>query len=412
MKGFKSYKFFDCSQVKISGDNAYRFFSVCSSMNTLFFDIDLHLMDDTKEEYVFYVRNSDINKLKEASLKTGINFEIIKEMGIFSVLKKNFRRKIFYVSILTAVILLYVLTMFIWQIQISGCVSRTETEIMAVLNTAGIRYGILRNKCDCEAIEDAIRNEFEDVLWVSAAVNGTGLFIQIKENTYLNDKLALKDGSANLVSDTDGLVVSIVTTEGIAGVTAGDEVKKGDVLISGIKEYYNDAKELYKTEHIYADGDVIVESAEAYQWKYPRNISVKKYVKNKYGLGISFFNNKELEFEPDLKDEAYDKTDKEKILVVGNDFYLPVSIKSSKYKLYTIEQRSLSDHELSVYAKIRYILFCKSIASKDVDIIEKNATINFNDKNCVVNASMIIRKKTGVHEEIDQLPIEEQISKE
>lgn len=412
MKVIKSYKFFDCSLIKISGDNSYRFFSVCSSMDSLFYDIDLHQLDDSNDEYTFYVKNKDISKLKEASLKTGVNFEVIKETGIFSVLKKNFKRKIVFLSILSASVILYVLTMFIWQIQIDGCVNRTESEILTVLNNSGIRYGILRGKCDCDAIEASIRNNFEDILWVSAAIKGTGLFVQIKENTYLNDKLALNENSADLVSDIDGQIINIVTREGTAKVTAGEEVKKGDILISGVKEFYNDAKELYKTEHIYADGDVIAESVEAYQWHYSKNINVKKYLKNKYGFGVSVFNNKELLIEPDLNEELYDKEENTRVLVVGNDFYLPVSIKYNKYRLYTIEERTLSDNELSVYAKIRYILFCKSMLSKDVDIIEKNATIKFNENNCVVNASMIIQSKIGVHEEIRQLPVEEQISKE
>lgn len=412
MKGIKAYRFLDCSLIKVSDDNAYRFFSVCVSMDAMLFDFDLQVQEELKKEYFVYVKNSDMEILKEASIKTGVNFEIIKEMGIISVLRKNFKRKIFFISIAIATITLYLLTLFIWQIQISGCEVRTEAEIMEVLNQTGVYYGISRDKCDCDAIEEAIRNEFEDVLWVSAAINGTGLFIQIKENTYLNDKMAISDDVANLVSDVDGTIVSIVTREGVALVSEGDEVKEGDILISGIKEFYNDAKEVYKTEHIFADGDIVAECVKSYEWKTNRNIKVRNYENKRYGFKIEVFNKKLFAYEPDYEDLLYDKNVNNSVLVLGNDLYLPISFKSTKYKIYTLEDRMLSDNSLALLAKIKYLMFCVKEKSKGVDIIEKNATIKFSKNFCTVNAFMVTHEKIGVHTAITVQPIEEKNTEE
>ena len=400
MKSLKTYRFLDCSLIKISDENAYRFLSVCTAMNVDFYDIDLRIQDSNRSEYLIYVKNSQIGSLKEASLKTGIDFEILKEFGILAALKKNFKRKIFFISILLGVVVLFFLTQFIWQIQISGCSLRSEHEIMQVVNDIGIHYGILSSRCNCEDIEEAIRNEFEDILWVSAAINGTGLFIQIKENTYLNDKLAVTEDTADLVSDVNGTIVSIITREGVALCSAGDEIKEGDILISGVKEFYNDANEVYKTEHTFADGDIIAECIKSYEWKYERNIKVRKYIKNKYGFEIAFFNKDSIGFQPDVEKILYERIDKEKVLVVGDDLYLPVNIYRSKYKIYELEERSLSDEELTKLAKIKYMMFCIQEASKGVDIIEKNATIKFSKNSCTVNVSMLTHEKIGIHKDI------------
>lgn len=412
VKGIRAYRFLDCSLIKVSGENAYRFFSVCVSMDAMLYDIDLQIQEDYEKDYFLYVKNSDLDILKDASLKTGVNFEIIKEMGIISILKKNYKRKIFFISIAVAVIFLYVMTLFIWQIQISGCETRTEAEIIDVINKTGVYYGILRDKCDCEAIEEAIRNEFEDVLWVSAAIDGTGLFIQIKENTYLNDKMAITDDVADFSSDADGTIVSIVTREGVALVSAGDEVKEGDILISGVKEFYNDAKEVYKTEHVFADGDIIAECVKSYEWKINRNIKVRNYVKKRYGFKIELFNKRIFEYEPDYKDVLYDKQVNNSVLVVGNDLYLPFSFTQTEYGIYTLDDRTLSDKSLTLLAKIKYLMFCENEKSKGVDIIEKNATIEFNDRYCTVKASMITRENIGIHTAIAVQPIEEKTAEE
>lgn len=412
MKGIRAYRFLDCSLIKINDINSYRFLSVCVSMGVDFFDMDIRMQENTEDEYLIYVKNSQLNKIKEASVKTGVDFEIVKETGVLAALKRNIKRKIFFISIGVAIVLLFLMTQFIWQIQISGCVSRSEAEILQLVNDKGVCYGVLRNKCDCDALEEAIRNEFEDVLWVSAAINGTGLFIQIKENTYLNDKLAITDKTADLVSDTDGTIISIVTREGVACCVAGDQVKKGDILISGVKEFYNDAKEVYKTEHTYADGDIIAECLKNYEWKYERNIKVRKYIKDRYGFKITFFNKKSLEYEPDNEELLFEKHEKNSVLVVGNDLYLPVNVCLSKYRIYEPEDRILSDESLTKLAKINYLMFCVRQASKGVDIIEKNATISFDKNYCTVNSSMITRERIGVHTDITVEPIAEEIRKE
>lgn len=409
MKKIGAHRFLDSSLIRVCDENAYRFFSVCVSMDADLYDFNLHVQENFEHEYIFYIKNSDLYKLKEASIKTGINFEVIKESGLFVVLKRNFKRKIFFISIFLAVISLYLMTLFIWQIKITGCVNRNEAEIMELINLNGFHYGLLKNKCDCEAIEEIIRNNFDDVLWVSAAIDGTGLFIQIKENTYLNDKLALNDETADLSSDVDGKIISIVTREGVPIVSIGDEVKKGDILISGVKEFVNDAGEIYKTEHVYADGDVIAEQVKSYEWKYSRNIKVRNYDSNKYGFRIDVLDKKVFEFEPDINENLIEVKSKDKILVIGNDFYLPVNVKTNRYRLYTLEKRTLSDEALTLLANIHYKMFCVREQLKGVDIIEKNATISFDKNYCTVKAAFVTHEKVGVHTAITVQPINEEI---
>lgn len=412
MKVIKAYKFLDCSLIKVCGEKAYRFFGVCVSLDALLYEMNLHSQENSVNEYYIYVKNKDIPKLKEASIKTGINFEIIKEYGLIAYIRKYFSRKMFFISISIGILLLYALTLFVWQIQISGCVNRNEAEILEVVNDAGAYYGILKGKCDCEAIEEAIRNEFDDVLWVSASIKGTGLFVQIKENTYLNDKMAISEETADLTADSNGTVVSIVTRTGVPQVGIGSEVKTGDILISGVEEFHNDAAEVYKTEHVFADGDVIVESSNSYTWKYRRNIKVRSFVKNKKGISIKFFDRQIINIQPKIKDNKYEVMEKNKVVVVGEDFYLPVSVKNSDYKIYETKEVMLSDESMRIYAGIMYKMFCIREESKGVDIIEKNATIEFNDSYCIVSANMKTRRKCGIHTAITVEPIEEKAEEE
>ena len=411
MKKLKYYGFLDSSVIKVQGDNFFRFLNVCVSLGVDFYEMKLHMQEDREEIYLC-IKNRDFDKVKEASVKTGNSFEVIKEFGLLVYVRRFFSRKTFYISIIVAIIFLYSLTMFIWQVKISGCVNRNEAEILNFIKNSGVGYGVLKKNIDCDAIENAIRNEYSDVLWVSVSVKGTGLFIQIKENTYLNDKLALNEGCTDLVADGEGIVVSMVTRTGVSKVKVGDTVKEGDVLISGVKEYLNDAKEVYKTEHVYADGDVIIEYKQVYTFTYSNKIKIREYVNNKKGYNIRLFDRSILNYQPDMNDKNYEKYSENNVVVVGEAFYLPLSISKTFYKEYQSDVRVLSDKNLEQYTKVKYKIFCHNLELKGVDIIEKNATIKFNDSGCIVTAEMTLHRSCGKNVPISVEPIDEVIQEE
>lgn len=93
------------------------------------------------------------------------------------------------------------------------------------------------------------------------------------------------------------------------------------------------------------------------------------------------------------------------VLVIGNDLYMPISVKKTKYYICESDKIRLSDKALRVYAEIMYKMFCIKEASKGVDIIEKNATISFDDSSCVVEAAMTYHKSCGIHTAITEASV-------
>lgn len=79
----------------------------------------------------------------------------------------------------------------------------------------------------------------------------------------LNTAGTVKEPS-HLVASEDGVVESIATRSGTPQVKAGAEVKKGDILISGIVEVYGDFDEPIATHYVYADGDVKIRREKSY----------------------------------------------------------------------------------------------------------------------------------------------------
>lgn len=78
-----------------------------------------------------------------------------------------------------------------------------------------------------------LREEFSNITWVSAKIEGTQLILEIKENVdgYVTEETP--EGPFSLAASKDGIVSSIITRSGTPMVLPGTPCKKGDVLVSG-----------------------------------------------------------------------------------------------------------------------------------------------------------------------------------
>lgn len=161
--------------------------------------------------------------------------------------------------------LLFVLSLFIWDIRIEGNREVTDEQITDYLTDRGIVQGRLKNSVDYKELASSLRAYFPELTWASVKLEGTRLLIQLQENT---DPVLQEEGEygpSDLVSDVEGTVTRIITRSGTPAVKAGDQVKKGDLLVSGRVELVNDAAEVYGYQYTAADADVYVLTATKYQ---------------------------------------------------------------------------------------------------------------------------------------------------
>ena len=144
--------------------------------------------------------------------------------------------------------------------------------------------GIRRGNIDCDRIVKDIRKGFDDIIWVSASIEGTRLIIQIKENedAKIDNKTDIKediypnsDAGTDLVSDCTGTIVRIITRKGIPMVREGTSVNPGDILVSGQIPILNDAKEITGYESCHSDADIFIQTQIHYENIFAQKIHKK-----------------------------------------------------------------------------------------------------------------------------------------
>ena len=126
-----------------------------------------------------------------------------------------------------------------------GNYANSTQTILNSLDAAGIHHGIWKKRVDCSQTASYLREQFPNLTWVSAKIEGTQLVLAVKENVdgYVIEEKA--DDPQNLVAKKEGTVVRIITRNGIPQVLPGDTCQAGDILVKGEIPLVNDSGETY-----------------------------------------------------------------------------------------------------------------------------------------------------------------------
>lgn len=402
---FKYLKGYVC--IRVTGFSPERFMNLCSNREILLWNI-------SKEQDAYYMCLSiaGFYRLRPIVKKTGTKVAIVKRCGLPFFMSNMCKRKVFILGFLLAAFFWFWTSRYIWAIEIQGNFTITEDIMMDFLDDNQVFIGMKKAELDIESLEKNIRKEFYQVTWTSAKLDGTKLTVEVKENELLESEAMQNqeesDKSSDLVAEKDGIIVSMIVREGVPQVTIGQEVKKGDVLVSGSVPVYNEDGTIRKYRYCKADADIFLEHtmtiSEPLDLYYEKKIYTgrekKQYYFNILGKNIRFGSKKT----PFL---SYDSVTKETQLQILSDFYLPITYGKYTFREYYLEEQKYSEEEAKTILNEKYTKFITTLTEKGVQIIGKDVKIETNELKWVLRGNLLVQEKTGA-----SVPIEEQIFEE
>ena len=247
--------------VCIRGRQVNRFLNLCSRNGIHLWRIRYHM----EQEIYAHLRFRDFYELKPFLRKTKTRLKIISKKGFPFWCHRHPKLKWFLCLCICLSCIAMYSGNFVWEIQIKGNTRISSDEIMDYLSEYDINIGIKKNVIDCSGIEVMLREQFEELGWVSVYFERTNLCIELKESLYdvLEDTDIEQGIQYDYIANKDAKIVSIVTRKGKAVVEKEQYVKKGDVLVLGLNEIYADSGEIKDILYFKADaliyGDVIYE---------------------------------------------------------------------------------------------------------------------------------------------------------
>lgn len=289
-------------------------------------------------------------------------------------------------------ILLYTLSLFIWNISIEGQQTHTKELILKYLKSQNVYCGVRKNTLDCKRIEESIRLEYKDIGWVSAEIKGTRMIIKITE-TNMPHKAEKLTEPCHIIAAKDGIITSIITRKGFPLEEKGSVVKKGDILVSGVLDIIGDGDVVVSKEICTSDADITMKTVYEYKDSFPLKYTKKNYTqREKKGFGITIFDKKIILYNPLKKYAEYDIIEQENILKFGENFYLPFQYNKTLYKEFEESECKYSKKEAVRLAKDKLDLYIQKLMEKGVLIIENNVKILVDDKSCTASGKIIVEE--------------------
>lgn len=391
-------------KIRVIGYSPERFLNACCHRGIYIWGIT-----PVQGSYDMYITVSGFRKLKPVIKKTGAKVMIRDRIGLPFYLFRYRKRKVFFGGAILSMVLIYFLSLFVWSIDVRGNRKYTDEALISFLEEQGVVHGMRLSKVDCDRIVKDIRKSYDEIIWVSASIDGCRLIVQIKENEDSKDTVSAagdlnmaeagtqpKDGESedkredetvlpengaseqgtDLVADFDGVITKMIVRKGIPCVAEGQQVSKGEILVTGAVPVMDDAGETIGYQFQQSEADIQAQVTMEYHDSCEPKYEQKEYLMQKkeelyFQLGNTVFwlGNHRNRFS-----DSEELTTRNQ-LRIGAHFYLPVSWGKRITRTYSSRQMPYDETQLQTILSEDFQRYEESLEKKGVAIIENNVRI-------------------------------------
>ena len=385
-------------RIRVWGFSPERFMNLCSNKDILLWDI---VRDG--EVYYMNITLKGFFKLRPIARKTGTRAAILQRYGLPFFLPGLLKRKVFLAGLILTVAFWIWSSTHIWDIELEGNYQITQDVFNDFLKENQVSEGMRKELLDIEALEKEIRRQFPQITWASAKLDGTRLRISIKENdapiiTDSNERPA----GADLVSQYEGTVVSVMVRRGIPVVAAGDLVESGTVLVEGRVPVYNDDGTVREYIYVDADADVILEHRVSFTDSLPFDYIKKEYTGREEKRYYFRLGGKEWRMPEERPFLVYDSVIRESRSLLFQKLSIPFYLGSYTHREYQNVEYEYTLEEAKELLSEKISEYIESLEEKGVQIIEKDVKIDANGDSWVVNGEFLVQEPAGIRAEIDR----------
>ena len=387
-------------RIQIKGEQTERFLNLCGKRGICIRNLKC------QEEKILEgtICAGDFLRLGPIHRKTKVKIHILGRKGIPFLALKSKKRKYFCGGILVCICLLWFFSSHIWNIQVEGNVKNSTKEILSFLEDQGITHGMAGSRINCSKIAAAVRAKYPDITWVSVELEGSRLRLKIQEGIFVEKEEDSEKESCDLEADKEGVIVKMITREGVPQMKLGDRCKPGDLLISGRLEIKNDSQEVVRYEYVHAEGDVYVKSRRSYYKEIP--LEYKKEIldgKDKRGFYLEAGS-----WYWELAREAgedFHKVTEVIPVYLTESFKLPVSFGKITLYPYRQEKTEYSQEEVKAKAWQELQNYEEKLMEKGVQISANNVKIEIDHNTCISKGFLEIIQKTGTESPVERLEV-------
>lgn len=392
-------------RIRVSGVAVERFINLCGYKNILLWDV--YRKDNC---YEMFISLSAFKSLRPIAKKTRIKVAILQREGLPFFMSDLNKRKIFLLGCMMAVFFWFVSGYFVWNIEVSGNYRITTEQIQDFLEEERIAIGKQKKHIDIEKLEKHMRINFPQITWVSGKIQGTTLFLEVKEVENSQIALAEEEGiQYDLIAHVDGVIDSIIVRKGVPKVKPEEIVTKDMVLVEGKVPVLNDDGTVKEELYTKSDADIYIR----YDYLYKDSLE-EKYIKKSYTgrskrMPFLRMGDKELSLN-DKADYLYsDVVIKESSSKFLKELKIPLQWGTFEYREYLNMETFYTQKEASDILEQKFMKFLATLSEKGVQIIEKDVTINKSGTEWIIEGKLILSEPVTTLKKVENTMLEETV---
>jgi len=210
----------------LKGDNPEKIINLALARGIFIWDIKKQ-----GEGIHLKVRTSGFEAFKNIINENHFEMEVIKKQGL-PFYKTVMRRRLgLMTGALLFVLTLYLMSSFVWFVEVSGNNSIDRSRILITAARHGIYPGAAKWNFSRIEVEEAMLRDLSEIAYIQCDIRGVKVSIKVVEKILPDGEIT---GPCHLTAARDGVVEEILVLDGQAHVKVGDVVAKGDILISGV----------------------------------------------------------------------------------------------------------------------------------------------------------------------------------
>ncbi len=295
----------------------------------------------------FFISERSFQRLK-IYLDGKIDYTSGELFGLWGLIKKSRKRYGLFLALTLSIIMTLFANSVVWDIRIEGTDAECHEAILSELDSVGLSVGRFWHKIDKSEIEAHMLDDSEYVSWLNINRRGTVAYVKVMDKISHGDE-SQDEGYANIVAERDCVIEEITVKSGVPLVKAGETVKAGQILISGV------IPESMGGGFCHAEGTVRGRYTSTLDVSVPETELVKTASDKKIKKISLIFFGKEInifKIYRNSQDECAIIRDKRDIRLPGGK-KLPLGTVKTYELSYTLEERSLTEDEMIARAGVQ-----------------------------------------------------------
>ena len=215
-------------EIALWGEDPERVINMAMSRGIYIWDIH------QREEgcFLLKIRVGGYKALRHLVRRSSCRVKITRKKGLFFYLMRAQKRKVLVGGFLFFCLALYILSSFVWFIEVSGNKKVETNRIEQTLRVNGLKVGVLKSGLDSDKIKDILLIDIPELAWAGIRIQGTKVIVEVAEKTLI--PVDEETRPADIVARSGGKIEEVLVLTGTPLINVGNIVEKGQTLIEGL----------------------------------------------------------------------------------------------------------------------------------------------------------------------------------